>query len=481
MPDLSRSHRGATLAVVFLLMFLVSLDLSIVNVALPDIDAAFDFGPAELSWVLNAFTLPFAGLMLLGGRLADITGRRTLLLSALTLFALSSAWGGAAQQGWELLAGRAGQGVAAAVLAPMSLTLATSEFPEGRARSKAMAVWGGAGAAGGAVGVVLSGLLTDHLGWRWVMWVNVVFIVAAVVAVLRGVRDLAPTRPHRIDALGAALVTFGVSALVLGVIATERHDWGSAAVLGWFIGGAVALGLFVGVEARVADPLVPLGMLRSRSLVGATVFGFLLVSAQIASFFFVAQFLQRVLGYSATATGLAFLPFCAGVVVGLRIAMALVGRVGSAMVLLIGGLGGAIGLLWFSWADPSTTFLGGILGPSLLGSIGIGAAMVAMGTAAVSGVTTDRSGLASGILNCARQLGGCLGLAALVAVATHTIGDRTDPAALANGYTTALQWGAVVLFAGTVLTFLILPPHRPTRTTAELESQVDRAGAEPTR
>ncbi|MFF2084525.1 MFS transporter [Nocardia sp. NPDC058176] len=471
MADQSRTHRGATLAVVFLVMFLVSLDLSIVNVALPEIDRAFDFGPTQLSWVINAFMLPFAGLMLLGGRLADLTGRRTLLLGALAVFAVSSAWGGAAQHGWELLAGRAGQGVAAAVLAPMSLTLVTSEFPEGSERAKAMAVWGGAGAVGGAVGVVLSGVLTDHLGWRWVMWVNLIFVVGAVVAVLRGVSNTVADRTGRVDVAGAVLATFGVSALVLGVIATDRNDWGSIQVLGWFAAGLVALALFVAVEARVAQPLVPLEMLRRRSLVGATVFGFLLVSGQVASFYFVAQFMQRVLDYSPTRTGLAFLPFCVGVVIGLRIALAVTPRTGPRPVLLVGGLVGAAGLLWFGQSDPETTFLTGILGPSLVGSIGIGASMVAMGMAAVSGIEPERSGLASGILNSARQLGGCLGLAVLVTVATHSIGDAVDPASLAHGYGIALRWGAVLLAVGALVAAAILPRHTPAPTAPVIAAE----------
>ncbi|WP_245721652.1 MFS transporter [Nocardia crassostreae] len=478
MNDRFHPHRKATLAVVFLVMFVVSLDLSIVNVALPEIDAALHFGSAGLSWVINAFMLPFAGLMLLGGRLADLVGRRTLLLAGLTVFALSSAAGGAAREGWELLAGRAGQGVAA-VLAPMSLALATAEFPEGPSRAKAMAVWGGAGAAGGAVGVVLSGLLTDHLGWRWVMGVNLVFVAAAVVAVLRGVDGAGPARPARIDMAGAALVTFGVSALVLGVIATDTHPWGSAAVLSWFAAGAVALALFVVVEARVPEPLVPLDMLRRRSLIGATVFGFLLVSGQLASFYFVAQFLQRVLGYSPTGTGLAFLPFCVGVVAGLRIAMALTPRFGTRPVLLAGGLAGAAGLLWFGQSDPATTFLNGILGPSIVASVGIGAAMVAMGMAAVAGVAPEQSGLASGILNSARQLGGSLGLAVLVTVATKEIGAATDAAALARGYGVALSWGAVLLAVGAVLAAVILPRRvgeQSANATETAVSEGDRMG-----
>lgn len=455
------THRGATLAVVFLTMFLVSLDLSIVNVALPAMDAALDLGPTGLAWVINAFLLPYAGLLLLGGRLADLVGRRTLLLASLGVFAAASLWGGAAQEGWQLIVGRGLQGVAAAVLTPMSLALVTAEFEEGTARSKAMAVWGGAGAAGGALGVVLSGLLTDHLNWRWVMWVNVAFVVVAMTAVLRGVSNRVPAGQRRPDILGGLLATAGVTALVMGVIGADEHGWAAPPVLAWFAAGVIALLAFAAVEARVSDPLVPLGFLRQRSLIGASVFGFLLTSAQIASFFFVSQIMQRVLGYSPTETGLAFLPFCVGIMVGLRAAQVMAAERGPRPVLLAGGLVGAAGLLWFGFAGPSSGFVTAILGPSLVCSVGVGAAMVAMGLAASSGVPADQAGLASGILNSTRQLGGALGLAVLVTVASSVTGDATTPDALSEGFGTALRVAAALLAVGAIAATLIIPAARP--------------------
>ncbi|WP_245671058.1 MFS transporter [Nocardia amamiensis] len=470
MPARTPEHPKAILAVVFLLMFLVSLDLSIVNVALPDIDTALEFSPTALSWVINAFMLPYAGLMLLGGRLGDLTGRRRLLFAALIVFAVASACGGAAQDGWQLIAARGVQGIAAAVLSPMSLALVTSEFPEGPVRAKAMAVWGGAGAAGGAFGVVMSGLLTDNLGWRWVMWVNLVFVAAALVAVSRGVRDTTAVRRGPVDVLGAVSVTIGMTALVSAVIATEHHAWGSTTVLGWFAGGTIALAVFVWAESRAADPLIPLGFLRRRSLVGATVFGFMLVSAQIASFYFVSQFLQRVLGYSSTETGLAFLPFCVGVVVGLRIAQGVMVRVGPRQVMVVGGLLGALGLVWFGRATVDSGFFTAVLGPSLVCSVGIGAAMVAMGVAGVSGVTAEQAGLASGVLNSSRQLGGSLGLAVLVTIAGNVIGDSTARSDLAHGYTTALTIAAALLAAGSAAAAVILPGRRAVSYAADTQA-----------
>ncbi len=461
MVDRTTTRASWTLAVVFTVMFLVSLDLSIVNVALPDIDADLRFTGSSLSWVVNAYLLTFAGLMLLGGRLGDLVGRRTLLLAGLAVFAIASGLGGLAQTGWQLLAARAVQGAAAAVLSPMSLTLVTSEFPEGPARAKAMAAWGGAGAAGGAAGVVLSGILTEYAGWRAVMWVNVLFAAAAATAARRGADNLIARRAGRLDVTGALLATAGVSALVVAVISTERHAWTSGPVLGWTAAGLVAVAAFVAVEARVQNPLVPLTFFRERALIGATVFGFLLASAQFAGFYFVSLVMQRVLGYRPVVTGLAFLPFCVGVVVGLRIAISAIGKYGPRPLMLIGGLLGAVGLLWFGYADPETTFAGGLVGPSLVASIGIGAATVAMGVAATTGVPAEQSGLASGILNSARQLGGSLGLAVLATVAADTTGTSTDHASLAHGYDTALRLAAAFLAAAAVLATTILRRTTP--------------------
>ncbi|WP_157106402.1 MFS transporter [Nocardia alba] len=451
----------------FSTMFLVSLDLSIVNVALPAMDAALDLGPTGLAWVINAFLLPYAGLLLLGGRLADLVGRRTLLLGSLGVFAAASLLGGAAQDGWQLIAGRGLQGVAAAVLTPMSLALVTSEFEEGAARTKAMAIWGGAGAAGGALGVVLSGLLTDHMNWRWVMWVNVVFVVVAMAAVLRGVDNRVAAGGRRLDIIGGLLVTAGVAALVMGVIETGEHGGGVPRVFGWFGAGVAALLVFVVVEARVVDPLVPLGFLRRRSLIGASVFGFLLTSAQIASFFFVSQIMQRVLGYSPTETGLSFLPFCVGIMIGLRAAQVVARDHGPRPVLLAGGLLGAAGLFWFGFTGPTSGFVTGILMPSLVASIGVGASMVAMGLAATSGVPVEQAGLASGILSSARQLGGALGLAVLVTVAGSVTGAGSTREALSDGFAMALWVAAGLLAVAAVAAALIAGASRPELFTSD--------------
>lgn len=457
MADQPDTRRGWTLAVIFTVMFLVSLDLSIVNVALPDIGEDLKFTGSGLSWVVNAYLLTFAGLMLLGGRLADLVPRRTLLLASLGLFAFAGACGGLAQAGWQLLAARAVQGIAAAVLAPMSLALVTAEFPEGTARSKAMAVWGGAGAAGGAAGVVISGVLTEYAGWRAVMWINVLFAAMAALTVARGAGNRAPARRGRPDVLGGLLGTAAATGLVIAVISSEQDGWNSAAVYGWVGAGLLASALFVAVERRTADPLVPLSFLRRRALLGAMTFGLLLASGQFASFYFVSLFLQRVLGYSSTVTGLAFLPFCVGVVAGLRFAVAAMPKYGPRPILLIGGLLGAAGLFWFGCAGPTTTFLTGVLGPSLVASIGIGAATVAMGVAATSDVPPALSGLASGILNSARQLGGSLGLAVLATIAADTTGAATTPSALSDGYTTALRLGGALLIVGAVAGTAIVP------------------------
>ncbi|MEV0686205.1 MFS transporter [Nocardia sp. NPDC050378] len=249
---------------------------------------------------------------------------------------------------------------------------------------------------------------------------------------------------------------------MLGVIATGEHGWGAPRTPALFAAGAIALLIFVVVEDKVADPLVPLNFLRRRSLIGAAVFGFLLTSAQIASFFFVSQMMQRVLGYSPTETGLAFLPFCAGVMVGLRAARVAARDFGPRPVLLVGGLVGAAGLLWFGFTDPSSDLVTGIVLPSLVCSVGVGAAMVAMGVAASTGVPAEQAGLASGILSSARQLGGALGLAVLVGVASSVTGGATGADALSDGFGTALWVTAALLALGAVAAVVIVPAGRPT-------------------
>ncbi|MWK36868.1 MFS transporter [Actinomadura sp. J1-007] len=436
------------------LQFLVSLDLSIVNVALPAISRALAFTPSGLQWVVNAYTLVFAGFVLLGGRIGDLVDRRALLAGALVLFAAASAWGGAATAGWMLVAARALQGVAAAVLAPMALALVTSAFPEGPERRAALAWWGMAGAFGGATGVLLGGVLTETLGWRWVFLGNVPIAAVILLAGLLSVRSTATASLRDLDWAGAVLVTAGFAALVYGAVS------GGAPVP--LAAGLVSLAAFVLVERRVRRPLVPLAFFGRRERVGAAVFGFLLTSAQLAAFYFLSLYLQERMGYTAVQAGLAFVPFSAGIVVGVRAGGALAVRFGAKRVLVAGSAVGASGLAWFGLLTPDAPYAAAVLGPSAVASVGIGAAFLTLGALASTGVPERDAGLASGVLTTSQQLGGSFGLAVLVAVAAE-----------GAEYTTVLLIGALLLVLGGAASAVILPSSRR---TPDAPSAGERAG-----
>ncbi|GLF97621.1 MFS transporter [Streptomyces yaizuensis] len=468
------------LSAVLVVQFLVALDMSVVNVALPDMRDDLGFTPGGLQWVVGAYALGFGGLLMLGGRLADLVGGRRLLPAGLVLFGVASLIGGVVSTPGALIAARALQGVGAAAISPVALALITLSFPEGPARSRALGLWGMAGAAGGAVGVLAGGLLTDAAGWRAVMLVNVPIVLFALFAAgrarLPGPRD---TVVPGLDIAGALLVTAGMSLLVLGVVRTESHPWGSAQALLPLGAAALLLTAFVLVERRTPRPLLRLGLLAVRPVLGANLFTLLICSGQFASFYFCSLYMQQVLGYGAGATGAAFLPFSAGVVAGSLIATRVVARTGTRALLTLGGLTGAAGLAWYALAaTPDGTFLTAILGPSLVASVGIGMSFVPLGTAAVTGVAPGEAGMASGLLSSSRQIGGSLGLAALVTAAASVTGDRTDPAALAEGHRLAYGVGAGLLALGAALAFALLPGRTDTDRVAGAEESRKNSGGD---
>lgn len=461
------SRHGALLTTVFVVQFLVALDVALLNVALPDISADLGLTGTGLQWVVNAYLLTFAGFMLLGGRLGDLVGRRATLLVGLVLFAVASIVGTVAGDSGTLVGARAAQGLAGALVAPQSLALITSSIPEGRLRSRAMGLWGAAGAGGGAVGVVLSGVLTQAWGWRAVLAVNVPIVVLAVVATLRGVpRHERGVRPERLDVAGAVLVTSGIGALVYAVSTGGDAGWLSAQVLLAAAGAVVLLVAFVFVESRVAHPLVPLRLFRARSIVGANTLGFLLSAGQLAAFYFCSLFLQQVWGVEAVVAGVMFVPFSVFVVVGIVVAQRVARRWDARTALLVHGLLGAAGLGWFARMPGETDLWLGFVGPSLLAAVGIGGCMVVLGSAATAGVAPHDAGVASGVLNSSRQLGGTIGLAVLVAVAARVTADAEASGAvvavaLGDGYRAGLAVGAGLLVLGAVLAYVVIPrAHR---------------------
>ncbi|MFE9662257.1 MFS transporter [Streptomyces sp. NPDC005955] len=453
------------LPVVLTVQFLVALDMSVVNVALPDVRADLGFAPEDLTWVVNAYALTFGGLLMLGGRLADLVGRRRVLIAGFALFGLASlAAGLASGPGW-LIAARAVQGAGAAALAPVALALITVGYPAGPERSRALALWGAAGALGGAVGVLAGGLLTDWTGWRATMLVNVpVVLLAGLAARIAVPVDRRTGDRPVLDAGGAVLVTAGTTVLVLGLVRAEEIGWGAGATLAT-LGTALALLLvFAAVEARHRRPLLRLGLLRLRPVLSANVFSLLLSAAQFGAFYFVSLYLQQVLGYGPTTTGLAFLPFCLGLIVGSVIAAKTMARFGVRPLMLTGGLLGAVGLLYWALAiTPDSGFWSVMFVPSLVSSIGIGLCFVPLGTAATSGVSAHEAGMASGLLTTSRQIGGSVGLAVLVAVAARAgaASDGDPRGALTDGYSAAFLVAAAMLAGGTLLAALVYRAPEP--------------------
>ncbi|MFG3246875.1 MFS transporter [Streptomyces sp. NPDC048187] len=473
----SRERRGTVLWAVALAQFVVALDMAVVNVALPAVRADLGFAPVDLAWVVHVYALTFGGLLLLGGRAADLYGRRRLFVGGLAVFGAASLAGGLAQAPWQLVAARAAQGAGAAALAPAALALLTVTFPEGPARVRALGVWSGVNAVGGASGVLVGGLLTEYAGWRWVMLVNVPVVLGALAAGVAGMPGgAAGGHRGRLDVPGALLATTGTGLLVLGVVRTDREGWTSPVTVTSLAAAALLLAAFVTVERRVRQPLVRPGLFRNRWISGANAFVLLVAAGQFSAFYFVSLYLQQVLHLSAAATGAAFLPFSLGTVAATVVATRLGSRRSPRAALLAGGLAGATGLGWFALISPTGGFLTDVLGPSLLTAAGIGLCQAPVAVAATTGVSAAEAGTASGILNSSRQLGGCLGVAALATVAARHTGTDTGEAALSGGYALGLGVGAALLLAAVALAAFVLPGDRPRPSAHESDRTPPSAG-----
>src|SRR3954452_11216304 len=368
----TQDRRWLALVLLSAAQFVVVLDASIVNVALPSIQKALDFTDSNLQWVVNAYTLTFGGFLLLGGRAADLFGRRRVFLAGLALFSAASLAGGLAQsEGW-LIAARAVQGLGAAIISPAALSILTTTFAEGAERNRALGVWGAVAGAGGAVGVLLGGILTDTLGWEWVLFVNVPIGFAAA-ALTRGL--IAESRsPERtgFDLAGAISITAGLALLIYTVVGTTDHGWTSARTLVSFAVAAALIGGFILREATTKHPLVRLGIFRNRTLSSANVVGLLTGASLFAMFFFISLYLQQVLGYSPLRTGFAYLPLAVTIFLSAGGASVLVQRFGVRPILTLGLLFVAAGLLLFSRVSPGGTYLGDVLVPSVLVAVGLG-------------------------------------------------------------------------------------------------------------
>jgi EmrB/QacA subfamily drug resistance transporter len=470
-PSPPRPHLRATLILACLAQFMVILDVSVVNVALPSIRGGLHFTEANLQWVVNAYTVTFAGFLLLGGRAADLLGRRRVFVAGLTLFALASLAGGMAHSQGMLIAARAAQGLGGAVIAPASLSILTTTFREGAARNRAVGIWGAMGGAGGAAGVLLGGVLTETLGWRWILFINVPIALGAALFTYRLVAEGRDTsRTRNFDLPGALSATLGLSLLVLGIVRTDRTGWGSAPTLGLIGLGLVLLAAFLAIEGRFASsPLMPLRIYSSRTLSASNIVVLLVGAATFGMWFFLSLYLQQVLGYSAIKAGLAFLPMTLMIVASSTFASRKVIRFGTKPLLTAGMVAQTAGLLLFTRLPTNGSYLADVALPGILVGIGIGLAFVPATISAVAGVAPNEAGLASGLVNTARLVGGALGLAILAAVATSRTNSDLGHAgggvhgahvALTAGFHVAFMVAAGFALVGALVAILGLPPVR---------------------
>jgi EmrB/QacA subfamily drug resistance transporter len=442
----AQQRKWWALALLATAQFVVVLDASVVNVAMPSIGRDLGLSQEGLAWLINAYVLAFGGFLLLGGRMADLLGRRRVFMGGFILFAVASFAGGLATSGGTLIAARALQGLGAAILSPAALSLVTTTFAEGAERNTALGVWGAVAAGGGAAGSLLGGVITQSLGWEWVLWINTpIGIAAAALAPALLMESKAVTAQRSFDALGAITVTGGLVALVYGVI-----DGFEPAALAL---AAALLVAFVITESRATNPLVPYAIFRSRSLTGATVSGVLMGGALIGLFFFATLYLQQVLGYGPLKAGVSFLPLALTIGASAGLASQLSTKLGPKPVLIAGLLVQAAGLYWFSHVSAGGSFLGDVLFPSLIVALGMGLAFVPLTIAALSGVNESESGLASGLMATAQQIGQAVGLAVLTGVATTA---APTPDALTSGFQDAFLVAAAFALIAALAAALII-------------------------
>ncbi|MBT2477241.1 MFS transporter [Streptomyces sp. ISL-94] len=409
---------------------MVVLDITIVNIALPHIQTALDFSTESLSWVVNAYTLAFGGLLLLGGRAGDILGRKRVFIFGVLLFGVASLLGGLAQNAGQLMAARALQGVGGAIASPTALALITTTFREGPARNRAFGVFAGVSAGGGAIGLLAGGVLVEWLNWRWVLFVNVPIALAIALLGSRVIRE-SERHPGHFDFPGALLGTGGMVALVYGFIRASQEGWRDGWTLGSFGAAVVLLTLFVLNERRSPQPITPLHMFADRNRAGTYGIMLFLACAIFGMFFFLTLFVQNVLGFSPLRAGLAFLPVSVMVALAAATASQLLPKYGPKPFMVAGALCCAAGLAWLTLTDIHSTYLGSIFGPILLFGTGMGLQFVSLTLMALSNVPDRESGAASGLLNSMQQVGGSLGLSILVTVfGTASRNEAKDQAPL---------------------------------------------------
>ncbi len=470
----SPAHRWYALALVCVAQFMVVLDVAIVNVALPSIKDSLDFSQENLQWVVSAYTLTFGGFLLLGGRAADLLGRRSVFMAGLAVFTVASLACGLAQSEAWLIAARTVQGLGAAIVSPATLSIITDLFDEGAERNKALGIWGAIGAVGAAAGVLAGGILTSGLGWEWIFFVNVPVGIAAFAAspslLPRGRRIASGLR--RFDVPGAVTVTSSLVLLVYAIVKANDVGWASARTIAEFAVAAALMGAFVWIEARASAPLVPLAFFRNRTPTGANVVSLLMGGSIFAMFFLLSLYMQQVLDYSALQAGVAYLAVALTTIFTAGLASQLVTRVGVRPILAIGMTVATIGLLYFTRVSVHGHYWTDLLPGFLITALGLGFSFVPLSIAALEGVVEREAGLASGLLNTSQQIGGALGVAIITAAVTARTTDvaaagAAVPDSLTQGFQRGFFVGAVFSAIGAVVTLLVIRPGKEPAPEAE--------------
>jgi EmrB/QacA subfamily drug resistance transporter len=457
----SDGRKWLALALLCAVQFMVVLDIAIVNVALPSIQVDLGFSQQDLQWVLSAYALAFGGFLLLGGRTADLLGRRRIFVAGTILFSLGSLLCGLAWSDEALIGARAIQGLGAAAITPAALAILVTTFTEGRERNIALGAWGAVGGFGAAAGVLFGGILTDLLSWEWIFFVNIPVGVAALVLTPLLLSESRDARGQGFDVAGAVLVTAGLSALVLGV--TQGRDWGwsSGVTIGVFAAAAALLAAFVAWELRVRDPLVPFSIFRLQTLTAANVAGFILGTALFAMFLMLTLYMQQVLGYSPIETGFAYLAVAGTAVIWANVAAVAVNRVGVKPALIFGMTLLTAGLVYFTQVSVGGSYWTDLFPGFLIIGLAIPFAFVPISIAAFAGTRQQEAGLASGLMNTSQQIGGAVGIAILSTIATSTTSDAVStgtqvPVALTDGFQAAFWAGAGIAVVGMLVSIFLV-------------------------
>jgi EmrB/QacA subfamily drug resistance transporter len=457
----SHSRKWFALGLLSAVQFMVVLDMAIVNVALPSIQVDLGFSQQTLQWIVSAYALVFGGFLLLGGRAADLLGRRRIFFVGIVVFTLASLLAGLAWSQGSLIGARALQGLGAAVITPAALSILSTTFVEGRERNIALGVWGAVGGVGGAAGVLLGGVLTDALSWSWIFFVNVPFGVTGALLTPVLLRESRDAVVKSFDAVGAVAVTAGLSAMVYAITQAGQDGWLAGRTVAFFVVSVALLAGFVAWELRHPEPLMRFGILRTRTVSGANIAGFILNIVSLSMFLLLTLYMQQVLGFSAMQTGLAYLAVALSAIVWSTVAAQLVTRVGVKRVLVVGMTALAVALAYFTQISVGGSYVGDLLPGFLLIGFGLGFSFVPISIAALAGIEPAEAGLASGLINTSQQVGGALGIAALSTIATSrtedaVVGGASHADGLVTGFHAAFVAAVIVVAIGVVASFFLV-------------------------